>query len=318
MKIRIIHVQKIFLLLATVVLSAGCIKENLEDFKIPTTLHFTYLADGNDNVLPDYIHKIDLYVFDSNNQLVEKFSYGQDELTDQTKGHPFRLKKGKQTLVAVGNAYDRTEIVNMEQADFGTMYLQHPDWNDRQAMTDGHDDNYLGKLEIEVPEFDGTGIEHTVRLFSAHITVSVEVRGLGHLASAATKAAPGVSLRFEKANAQTSLLNRVPADSKETCRPALVYDAEKQLYHTDGLSLFRMDKEGKLEKQLCEHVLILTDQAGEELYRGNIYEYIQSNPQHIDVTKQEALLPIEIEFTAVGVEVKVPGWVIVDGEPEWN
>ena len=318
MKIRIIHLQKIFLLLAAIVLGAGCIKEDLEDCKTPTTLHFTYLADGNQNVLPHYIHKIDLYVFDSSNRLVEKFTYGQDELADQTKGHTFRLKKGKHTLVAVGNAYNRTRMVNMDQADFGRMYLQHPDWNSGLDITDGHDDNYLGKLEIDVPEFDGTGIEHTVQLFSTHINVSVEIKGLAHLAPAATRAAPGVKLSFEKANAQTNVLNQVSTTSKEICQPALVYDAEKQLYHTEGLSLFRIDKEGLLEKTLCEHVLILTDLAGKELYRSNIYEYILSHPEHIDVTKQEALLPIEIEFTAVGVEIKVPGWVIVDGQPEWN
>ena len=69
----------------------------------------------------------------------------------------------------------------------------------------------------------------------------------------------------------------------------------------------------------CQHTLVLTDKAtGEELIRGNIYDYLLRYEEEIDVTRQEADLPISIVFNNVDVSIELPDWVIVDGKPEWN
>ena len=102
---------------------------------------------------------------------------------------------------------------------------------------------------------------------------------------------------------------------------------ERQLRAADGavpadiidLALFRMDTDGDLSSTLCEHELVLTNtETGEELIRGSIYNYLQRYDDEIDVTKQEATLPIAINFHDVSVDIELPEWVIVDGKPDWN
>ena len=310
------HLQKILLLLV-VVLATSCIKENLDDCETPVTIYFQYKADGNENVLPNYINKIDLYVFDETNSIISTEQYGQDELTDRTKGHVFRLKSGKYKLVAVGNAYDKTKVVHTDTQDYTKIFLQHPNW-ETEKKVNGHDDNYLGQQEIEIPEYKGNEQETIVQLYSSHIEVDVEIIGLTNHPGAVIDGKPAVKLRIEQSNAQTDFNNDINQEVKGTCYPELVYDASKGIIHTNDLKLFRMDHDGHLSEDCCSHILILTDTEGNELVRGNIYDYIQRYKENIDVTKQEAILPISIEFTSVGVDINLPKWVIVDGEPDWN
>ena len=98
-----------------------------------------------------------------------------------------------------------------------------------------------------------------------------------------------------------------------------MWDAAANCYRTDDLALFRMDDGSDLSSGLCNHELVLTDTStGEELVRGNVYNYLQYYDDEIDVTKQEATLPIAINFHNVGVDIELPEWVIVGGKPEWN
>lgn len=311
------HLQKIVLLLAALVLATGCIKENLEDCETPATIYFQYKADGDENVLPSYISKIDLYVFDADNRLVDIKKYGQDDLADKDKGHTFRLKTGKYKLVALANDYDRTEVINLNSQVLEQIYVQHPNYGTEKTIN-GHDDNYMGEKEIEIPEYDSRGYEAIVEMHSSHVEVLVEIEGLKHHPGAVVDGKPNLHLRFENSNGQFNFKNEVNDEMKEVCFPELIYNADKGIIHTNQLKLFRMDCEGRIERTCCNHVLVLTDSEGNELARENIYEYIQKHQKEADVTKEEARLPIAIEFTEMGVEIKLPGWAVVDGTPDWN
>ena len=50
------------MLLTVAVLAAGCIKEDLGDCW-NVSLYFQYLADGDKDVLAQYVDKVDLYVY---------------------------------------------------------------------------------------------------------------------------------------------------------------------------------------------------------------------------------------------------------------
>lgn len=54
------------------------------------------------------------------------------------------------------------------------------------------------------------------------------------------------------------------------------------------------------------------------MVRGNIYNYIKLHEDDFDLTKQEATLPIAINFTETMVEIKLPAWYVEDVEPGWN
>ena len=159
----------------------------------------------------------------------------------------------------------------------------------------------------------------TVTLYSAHVKVFVEIHGLP--APSGTRQTAGIpyQLSFENSNAQVSFNNEINLNEKGSIYPDLIYDSENQCYRTQNLALFRMDSEGELSAEHCEHTLVLTDiNTGTELVRGNLYNYLVRNADVIDVTKQEAELPISIVFSEMNVEIKVPDWVIVNGKPDWN
>ena len=298
------HIEKmILMLLSVVVLAAGCIKEDLDDCW-NVSLYFQYLADGDKDVLSQYVEKVDLYVYDEGDALVARESYNQDELINFQATPHFRLMPGRYRVVVVGNAYGQTAVVNEESGDYDRTYIQHPNWGTDEVVT-GHDHNYMGDKYFEIGA--DKLVRDTVTMESAHINVEVEIKG----AYMGTKADNGgYTLVFEHSNAQTSFENEVNAEAQGTCCPPLVYDEETGLLRTDRLALFRMDGDG-----CCEHVMKLMDAEGKVVAEKDIDEYIRENG--IDITKAEATLRIGIEFTHLGVEIKIPDWEIVDVTPEF-
>ena len=307
--------KNIMLMLVALVLATSCIKEDYDDCD-NVTIYFQYLADGNTDVLYRYMSKVDLYVFDEGGHILGVGHYNQDELSNFAAKPSFKLPAGgRYKVVAVGNAYDDTEVVNLNATSFDDIFIQHPAWGSGDVVTN-HDHNYMGQKEFIVPGGEGVMYRDTVTLYSSHVNVSVEIHGL----PAPTRANEGIyQLSFENSNAQTSFNNEVNTDEKGTIYPDLLWDAANNCYRTDDLALFRMDTDGDLSSTLCEHELVLTNtETGEELIRGSIYNYLQRYDDEIDVTKQESTLPIAINFHDVSVDIELPEWVIVDGKPDWN
>lgn len=306
--------------LVATVLTTSCIKDDLDECH-NVTIYFQYLADGDKDVLNQYMSKVDLYVFDSNGHILGVGSYNQDELTKFEAVPSFKLRPGQRyRVVAVGNPYDHTEVVNYAtETNFANIYLQNPAWSDPNVPVTNHDYNYLGEKEFVMPDQEGVMYRDTVTLYSAHVKVFVEIHGLP--APSGTRQTAGIpyQLSFENSNAQVSFNNEINLNEKGSIYPDLIYDSENQCYRTQNLALFRMDSEGELSAGHCEHTLVLTDiNTGTELVRGNLYNYLVRNADVIDVTKQEAELPISIVFSEMNVEIKVPDWVIVNGKPDWN
>lgn len=301
--------------LLVLVLPSSCIKEDLDDCN-NVTIYFQYLADGDKDVLYQYMSKVDLYVFDEGGHILGVGHYTQDELKNFSVIPSFKLKPGRRyKVVALGNAYDHTQVVNYESAtDFEDIYIQSPYWGVPDPVTN-HDDNYLGQKEFVMPLQEGVMYRDTVTLYSSHVDVDIEITGLPTPTRADNLP---INVRIENSNAQTSFNNRINLDEKGTCYPELIYDAEKGCYRTDDFALFRMDNEGELDESCCEHELVLSTADGKELIRGSLYNFIKRNEKYIDVTKQEAYLPIEINFIETDVTIKLPAWYVEDIEPDWQ
>ena len=311
----------LILLLVVLVLPTSCIKEDFDDCD-NVTIYFQYLADGEKDVLYQYMKKVDLYVFDEGGHIMGVGHYNEDELSRFAAKPSFKLTPGrKYKVVAVGNAYERTEVVNVaSETDFSNIYLQHPAWG-TDDQVDGHDHNYLGLKEFYIPAEGGfTVFRDTVTLYSAHVNVEIEINGLP--APDAVRAGEEIpySLMIEQSNAQTDFEGNINMEEKGTCYPTLIYDYDRNCYRTDDLTLFRMDDHhGHIDLSCCEHELVLVDnRTGDEMIRGNIYNYLKYFEDEIDITKQEATLPIAINFYNLVGEITIPDWIIVDGKPEWN
>ncbi len=315
------YFQRIMFILLVSVLTSSCIKDDFDDCD-NVTIYFQYLADGDKDVLYQYMSKVDLYVFDSNGHILGVGSYNQDELTKFEAVPSFKLRPGQRyKVVAVGNPYDHTEVVNYAtETDFANIYLQDLAWSDPNVPVTNHDYNYLGEKEFVMPDQEGVMYRDTVTLYSSHVKVDVEIHGLPAPDASRQDAGIPYQLSFENSNAQTSFENEVNLSEKGTIYPELIYDNENQCYRTQNLALFRMDDTtGELSSDYCEHTLVLTDKStGRELARGSLYNYLMRNADVIDVTKQEAFLPISLEFKNLDVTIKVPDWYIQDVTPGWE
>ncbi len=305
------------LLLAAMMTATGCIKEDLDDCR-NVAIDFRYVADGQENVLRQYIGKIDLYVFDGNNRLVDVVAYDASMLDNPSEEPLFRLAEGSYHLVAVANDGDNTAVAHTDAGAFESMYIQHPAYEGEGTIAT-HDHNYLGMADIHVPgqlEY----VHETVEMHSAHINVDIEIHGL----PAPTKAAEGYVLSIENANMQTGFNNAVRPEATGTVTPALVYDDAAGVYRTDGLALFRMDSGGTLDAALCRHQMVLDDANGREVARFPLYEYITANGLAAEAVKQEAYLPVSLtvstapEGDAVSVTIEVPSWYVEEVLPGWR
>ena len=305
----------VWTMLLVPVLVTSCIKDDLDDCH-NVTIYFQYLADGDKDVLYQYMDKVDLYVFDESGHILGVGTYNQDQLSSFSAVPSFKLKPGKRyKVVAIGNAYDHTQVVNLEsETSFDNIYIQSPYWGVPDPVIN-HDDNYMGQKEFVMPEGNLVMHRDTVTLYSSHVDVDIEITGLP---APQTRGEMPISVRFEHSNAQTSFNNEINLDEKGTCYPELIYDEARGCYRTDDLALFRMDHNGQLDPDFCEHELVVADAEGNELIRGSIYNFVTRNREYVDITKQEAYLPIEINFIETNVTIKLPSWYVEDIEPGWQ
>ena len=309
-------IYKLMLLLAVPVLTTSCIKEDYDDCD-NVTIYFQYLADGDTDVLYQYMSKVDLYVFDEGGHILGVGHYNQDELSNFAAKPSFKLPVGRRyKVVAVGNAYDDTEVVNLNATSFDDIFIQHPAWGSGDVVT-GHDHNYMGQKEFFISGGEGVMYRDTVTLYSSHINVQVEVNGLPGPGTRQSADIP-ISLEIDNSNAQTSFENEINDGETGTIYPDLIWDSEHNCYRTDDLALFRMDTDGELDEERCQHVLRLRGPEGEVLVEGPLYDYIVRNDIVDEVTKQEANLPIAINFNQTNIEIKLPAWYIEDVIPGWE
>ena len=314
-------------LLLVPVLVTGCIKDDFDDCD-NIAIYFRYLADGDEDVLYRYMDKVDLYVFDESGHILGSGSYNQEELSHFAAMPSFKLTPGRRyQVVAVGNAYDATEVVNLEATSFDDIFIQSPLWDGSgPEVVTTHDDNYLGQKVFQMPAGEFVVYRDTVTLYSAHIDTDIRITGLPAPTEAAallgvhTKAEGDLPIRLyiENSNAQTSFNNEINEGETGTIVPDLAWDADEQCYRTHDLALFRMDTDGKLDPALCRHRVVLEDAEGRELVSGELYDYLLRNQDKIDVTRQEAYLPIEINFTPTNVVIKLPQWIVEDVQPGWQ
>lgn len=290
-------------------LLTACIREDRSDCD-NTVIYLEYTADGEENVIKEHIVDVNLYIFDETGYRLRNYS-----LTELKDGSiRLNLKDGEYTLIAVANAKEHTTIVDGVSDLRDDYFVQHPNWNRAGDVIPTHDHNYIGEVKVQITS---DGIEHrdTIAFRSAHVNMEVEVTGLD---APATRADIPYTLRIENSHARTNFYNRLSAMGEETIQPTLTYDAEKKCYHTTDLALFRMDKDGVVTRETCPHQVVLLDATGAELVRYNLYDYLQRFAEQIDATKQEATIPMEIQFHQLGVEIVLPGWNIEDVKPDWG
>ena len=288
------HIKSTILLLFLVLL-AGCIKEDRDDCG-KTTLRFSYVGNGTTEIFHEKIRQVDLYVFDANNQCILTHTLEQNEMKSQSK--QMVLNPGTYRVVCIGNALHETVTPGIHSGDFNEMHCTHPNCNSEKKITT-FDALYHASQEITVPK--SRELEAIIPFTAAHYDVCVEVKGY---TPAQVRADQAPVLKFAQVSQKVNF-NKNYSTVLTDIHPIAVY--ENNLYrHTFNIL-----------RQVEKPVITLYDNVGKSIFSMNLTDFLAQHPE-IDLTLEELLIPILIEFKSVGVEVSIPSWAIEDLTPDFN
>ena len=323
MKKVIKHTLLLCLPLVSFVLLTGCIKEDLDGCE--RCIEFEYFADGNSDVFAQYIERVSLYVFDQNDNLLPASILGcsnpvvleQNDLK-KYQGVKLMLTGGTYRFVALGNPdiEQATEVYNLNSGNMAEIVARHPEVLTTEI--EGNDPLYLGSKLVEIP--DDVNFSTKLRLYSAHHKVTVTVKGyigeeiLGQSAMASTG---DLELRLKDVSSECDFCHDEAGKSDQNLasgeyveyNPTLTLNKESGEYegkfnilrHTDSSPLTFEIVERATERVLCAISL--------EAFLKEFYE--------VDITKQEALIPLIVEF-ADEVIVTIPSWMLEHRDPIYD
>ena len=289
--------------LVSFVLLASCIKENYDDCE-RCKLTFSYTGDGNHDIFPRQITCVSLYVFDMNDNLVQTKRIEQNDLK-AFQGTKLNLSPGTYQVVGVGNDLDLTEIYDTSSKDLSQTVFRHP--NVPNGLVEGNDSLYLGKKSITIPS--DYWYEDDVPFRSSHLKVSYTVKNYIQPTAQSTRAASVLELRVKNLLPQTDFNNRSHGD-KMTYDPKIVYQPTTGDY-TSYFNIMRHKADCDVEFELVNTV------TGKVIHTLLLKDFLAKYPQ-IDVTKQEVLIPIIVEFKNTDVIVTIPDWMIHDITPDYD
>lgn len=288
---RIFNIFSLVFLLIT----SSCIKEDLDQCKPPYSSHikFTYLADGQDNVIADYAEEIDLLVFDkTTGNKVKTIIYPGHSNGNFKSDINLDLEPGNYTLVAWANVSDISifsDHNHIDEVTISTLFQM----NDLTLLT--NDSLYFGRTDLEV--LDNSTNKASIRMYSAHVDVEVTV--VGDIGTPDVFAEDLVSKLDMNMNPNSTVAQTCyPMIHKHTDRP-IFKSAFTALRHHEGF----------------QSTITVTSSSGKSV-SINTREYMQKYfPEISTAIHQEFVVKIGVEFSKLGVTVKVPDWDIDETIP---
>ena len=286
------------------VLASSCIREDYSDCFNRYVVNLSYMGDGTDEIFPQKIRKVQMYIFDSENRCIHQATLPDEELRLQRTMLPV-LEQGDYRLVFLGNM-NSTEVTGLQSGDFSEILFGDQAYWDGGTVS-GNDSLYLAGLDYTIEPFSSERkiTTKTAAFASSHYDVIVEVIGVP---KSAMTSAPMIVLTGVSPYAD---FNNVAATDHQTdyvLDP--VHDGNNKATATCNI-LRHLDHENVYLKVL--------DADGGVMASVNFAEFIQKHADHIDCSKHEVVIPIKVEFNASQTDVKVtlPDWWVVDVHPGW-
>lgn len=293
------------LAVSLLVMTVGCIKENMDDCykRGMSFLYFDYKGDGLTDILNKKIKQVALYVYDESNRFITKKNVSQNELVER-HGTNLDLEPGKYQVVCVGNPFDQTEIREAENSgivDFSKISISHPNLYNPDNIP-GNDSLYLGRFCYEISGLKENQAD-TVPFESSHLKVYMEVRGVNSIRSRAPE--PSVAVTFRNVSPAMNFENKTVDSEKTDYVPEFNFDAVNGTM-ISRFNILRHDLDNSIE-------VVLYDKENDMKVLASFFlsDFLKEHPS-IDVSKQEVLIPILVEFKGLIVTIKVPGWSIVE------
>ena len=291
----------LFNLCAALLLLSSCnsIKDTYEDCET-VTLTFSYSGDGTMDIFQDKISSVSLYIYGADGSLHQTKTIEQNSLK-AFQGTRLNLSPGSYSIVGVGNAFDKTTVENATERDHSKIWFCNPAIG--KGVVEGNDSLYLGRQNIIVPEELWYNAELPFR--SSHYKVSYTVKGYVDEANT-TAGETLLELKVNNLLPKTDFNNRVFGD-RITYSPEVVYNNNNG-DHQSYFNIMRQTEPANVE------FVLLDKKTGETLHTLRLADFLNQFPQ-VDITKQEVLIPIEVEYRHAGVTITIPDWMINNVTP---
>ena len=280
------------LLTLVLLFCVSCINENNRDDCYNARILFNYNADGEANVISDYIQSAKLLVYDDSGSLYTSLHVSKLTLASK-EGLLIDLPKGRYSFVCWGN-YDKYSQLTEEES-IATSRIQATGYLDSSKI-ESNDHLYYGIETIEFKE--GFNVTKVLDFSSAHINLEVAVKGF--------RVKP--ALHINNLMPQYDMYMRPTKEYSTSYWPTFEFNEGFKVY-ISRFQVLRFNNNNPLE-------LVVEFPGLREPMSISIAEFMKSfNPILTVEDKQEVTLSILIELTDLGVVVSIPNWQIEPGIP---
>jgi hypothetical protein len=296
MKLRNIAIS----LLAAAGLMTSCITEDTSDCYNIYYLALSYLGDEQKEIFPEKIDRVDMYVFDENNNCVTSTRLSESEVEAQLTMLP-PLEAGDYRIVCVGNAYD-TEVTALDSKDLAKVSFASADYLKGETAS-GNDPLYWAAIDYTIAPYSEYKQEETKTTYFAcsHYDIYVEVEGV----PAAVKSAGYPDIVLEAETPYTDFNNRAFGDTTS-------YYMETE--HDGNVTLTASNNIMRHQNHQDVNLVV---KAGNDVYATvNFAEHIAK--YGINTKLNECIIPFRIEFLSTRVVVTVPKWYVIPTNPEFG
>ena len=249
-----------------------------------TVIRFEYLADGQEDVFPEYISSVTYCIYDGEGGIVTQATLDKNML-DEFQGLKLRLHSaGDYSLVAWGNLGTHCELYSEEKLSDGK--VAHP------SETPGTFDRlYLGTLSFNLESVDGRH-EWVAPLHSAHVTLNAYIQ------STLSEAAGAYAIRVGKFATGVSNSGETLGSDRDYC-PVFTDDIEGRIKSTTWLPRFDENTEATIE--------VFSTISESNVASVKLSDYISAN--NIRITGvEEAVIDVLISVSGTNISIKFPGW----------